>query len=284
MGEIQFLVSFPCRLCYNALYKLLEVTKLENIVFATVNGNPITMTDVMGFIQAMGPQGAQYDNPQGHQVIVEQLISQQLLYLDAVKSGISFDPEFKAQLERAKKELLTSYAVTKLISTVNATEAQCKERYMEDPSAFAGQPSVNASHILVDSEETANEVKAKLAADEVSFEDAAKEYSSCPSSANGGNLGDFTRGRMVPEFEEAAFNMDVDQVSDPVKTQFGYHIIKVLNKTEAETKNFDDVKDQIMQQLTNELRGKALESKVNQLKILYPVDMKATDGKPNIII
>ncbi len=88
---------------------------------------------------------------------------------------------------------------------------------------------VRAEHILVDSQKQAQELKTKIESKEISFEDAAKKYSKCPSGANGGDLGYFGKGMMVKEFEDAAFSLDKDVVSDPIQTQFGWHLIKVLD-------------------------------------------------------
>lgn len=89
---------------------------------------------------------------------------------------------------------------------------------------------VRASHILVLDEQQAKDLKTKIDNNEISFEDAAKEYSQCPSKAQGGDLGYFGRGMMVKEFETAAFDGEVGKVTDPVKTQFGWHLIKVIDK------------------------------------------------------
>ena len=88
---------------------------------------------------------------------------------------------------------------------------------------------VRASHILVETEQEANDLLNQINSGK-KFEKLAKKHSSCPSGKNGGDLGYFTRGRMVPEFENAAFGMNVGQVSAPIKTQFGYHLIKVIDK------------------------------------------------------
>jgi peptidyl-prolyl cis-trans isomerase C len=134
------------------------------------------------------------------------------------------------------------------------------------------EETVNASHILVDSEEKANEILASITAGEISFEDAAREHSSCPSSQQGGNLGDFGRGQMVPEFDSACFEMEEGEVRGPVKTQFGYHLIRLNKKNPAEALSYNDVRAQLYEQLTREKQQAAYQSKINQLKIMYPVD------------
>jgi len=90
--------------------------------------------------------------------------------------------------------------------------------------------SVRAEHILVLTENEANQLKSKIDAKEITFEEAAKEFSQCPSKANGGDLGYFPKGVMVKEFEVAAFQLPVGEVSAPVQTQFGWHLIKVLDR------------------------------------------------------
>lgn len=89
---------------------------------------------------------------------------------------------------------------------------------------------VSAKHILVAEESEAKNILEEIKANKISFEDAAKKYSKCPSGREGGDLGFFGRGMMVKEFEDAAFSMEKGQVSDPIKTQFGWHLIKVEDK------------------------------------------------------
>jgi len=89
--------------------------------------------------------------------------------------------------------------------------------------------TVRASHILVKTQKQAQEIKAKID-NGASFEEMAKKYSTCPSGANGGDLGYFSRGQMVPDFENVAFALPVGKVSDPVQTQFGWHLIKVTDR------------------------------------------------------
>ncbi|MBR5219148.1 MAG: peptidylprolyl isomerase [Clostridia bacterium] len=147
-----------------------------------------------------------------------------------------------------------------------------KAFYDENKDNFVSGESVNASHILVDSEEKATELLLKINAGEVSFEDAARSESSCPSSENGGNLGEFTKGQMVPEFDEAVFAMEAGEIKGPVKTQFGYHLIKLNAKNEAKVYDFEEIKGQIKEMVMKEKQQKAYQSKLSQLKILFPVD------------
>ncbi|GAE46070.1 foldase protein PrsA precursor [Mesobacillus boroniphilus JCM 21738] len=140
--------------------------------------------------------------------------------------------------EVLKDQLLMEKAALK---DVKVSEAEVKKRYEEY------KPEIKASHILVEDEKTAQEVKKKL--DEgTKFEDLAKEYSQDPgSAANGGDLGFFGPGKMVPEFEEAAYALEVNKISEPVQSQHGFHIIKVTEKKEK--KSYEKMKDELEYEL-----------------------------------
>ena len=241
-------------------------------VLAVVGGKQITETDVEMLIASMGQAGQNYRSPQGKAAVLEELINQKLMLLDATRNLYEREPEFKEQLSRVKDELLVNYAVSKAVSSVRVTDDDAKAYFDEHPEQFAGEETVSASHILVDSEEKAAELIAKIKAGEITFEDAAAEHSSCPSGRQGGNLGEFGHGQMVPEFDEACFSMEIGAISEPVKTQFGYHIIRLDGKKDAEPVHFGDVREGITRQLTMEKQRAAYQSKLNQLKILYPVD------------
>ena len=244
----------------------------NNRPLAVVGTTAITEADVTEAILAMGPRAESYNNPQGRAAILEQLIEQALFLTDARKTMLEYDPAFKQQLARVKDNLLVQFAISKAIERVNVTEDEIKKFFDENPDQFAAQDTVAASHILVDSEEKANSILASIQAGEITFEDAAKQHSSCPSSQNGGNLGEFGHGQMVPEFDAACFSMEVGELRGPVKTQFGYHIIRLDDRKTGAPMKLSDVHDAIHEHLANEKRRKAYQSKVNQLKIMYPVN------------
>ncbi|MBE5775720.1 MAG: peptidylprolyl isomerase [Clostridiales bacterium] len=175
-------------------------------------------------------------------------------------------------MARIREQLLIQYAVNKAVAGAKVTDEEAKAFFDENPEQFVGQETVAASHILVDSEEKANEILGKIKAGEMTFEAAAAEFSSCPSSQNGGSLGEFGHGQMVPEFDQACFSMEVGAISEPVKTQFGYHIIRLDEKNEAKPIPYEDIAEQIKQHMLSEKQRQALQSKINQLKILFPVE------------
>ncbi len=245
---------------------------MDNKIIASVAGNPVYQSEVDEMVAAYAQRGQNFDNPQGREMVLEQIIGKKLLLLDAQKNLMEHNAEFAAQLKAVKEEMLANFNVQKAIEKITVTDEDAKTYYEENKAQFTKGESVSASHILVDSEEKANEIKAEIESGKTSFEDAARANSSCPSSQNGGALGEFTKGQMVPEFDEAAFSMEVGELRGPVKTQFGYHLIKLTAKNPAGEIAFEEVKDQIKNVVLNEKRQKAVTSKINQLKLLYPVD------------
>ena len=242
---------------------------------ALVAGTPITEDDVNEFLMGLGQRGQSYNNPEGRKMILNQLIGNKLLLLDAKRNLFEAEPAFKAQLAKIKDNLLASYAAEKAVAGVKVTDEDAKKYFDDNKERFIGEETVNASHILVDTEEKAKEILADIRSGKCDFETAARENSSCPSKERGGNLGDFGKGQMVPEFDSAVFSMEVGEITEePVKTQFGYHLIKLNSKKAAEPMEFTAIKEEIKSALTAEKQRAAYESKINQLKILYPVDMQ----------
>ena len=241
-------------------------------VLASVNGRVITEADVDAVIAGMGQRGQSYQNPQGRAMILDQLISKNLFILDATRNLYEREPEFKAQLARVKEEMLANYAIEKAVRDVRVRDEELQKYYDENKEQFVSGPTVNASHILVSSEDRANEILAKINGGEIAFEDAAKKFSSCPSAKEGGSLGDFSRGQMVPEFDEACFSMEIGEIRGPIKTQFGYHLIRLNGKGEGKAYSFAEIREQLREKLLADKQQAAYQSKINQLKILYPVD------------
>ncbi len=243
-------------------------------ILARVGTTVVTEAEVDEFIMKLGQRGAGYNTPEGRRAILKQLVDNKLLLLDAQRNLYEAEASFRAELAKLKETLLVNYAAEKAISSANVTEEEIRKYYDENGDKLMQGESVNASHILVATEDEANEILAKINAGEISFEDAAAAHSTCPSKAQGGSLGDFGRGQMVPEFDTAVFEMSVGEISKaPVKTQFGYHIIRLNSKSEPKKIAYSEVREELSGMLLNEKRQKAYESKINQLKIMYPVDM-----------
>jgi peptidyl-prolyl cis-trans isomerase C len=239
---------------------------MENKILASVNGNNITQQDVDMAMTRFPQQNQEYFASEiGREQFLEQLISFELLHKFAMDEHLEETEEFKSQLELLKKDLLIQAAVKKVLDVVTISDEEVKKYFDDNKEMFKGEASVSAKHILVDTEEKATEIKEKIN-NGLGFEDAAREFSTCPSSSQGGDLGVFTRGKMVPEFENAAFELELGEISNPVKTQFGYHLIKVDEKLPEVMKSFDEVKDSLKLNLLGQKQNMEYIKLINDLK------------------
>ncbi|OPJ55502.1 peptidylprolyl isomerase [Clostridium oryzae] len=243
-------------------------------VLAEVMGKKITEQDLINALMRYPEDRQQaYMNEQGKQQLLEQVVDFELIYNFALDEKMDNDEAFIQQLENVKKEVLIQYAINKVLSDIRVTENEAQEFYKDNMSMFLEEESVRASHILVDTLEKAEDVATKLKEGK-DFAEAAKEYSSCPSNERGGDLGYFKKGSMVPEFEKAAFALKVGEVSEPVKTQFGYHIIKLEDRKEPGLAAFEDVKEPIVNNIVNQKQNGRYLEVINALKSKYKVEYK----------
>ncbi|GAM16488.1 peptidylprolyl isomerase [Mesobacillus selenatarsenatis] len=152
----------------------------------------------------------------------------------------------QVSMDKIREDIEIYLLAEKMIgSSIEVTEEEMKTYFEENKDSFDQKEQVKASHILVEDEETVKKLKEELDNGK-DFAELAKEYSTDSSNAaNGGDLGYFGKGEMAEEFENAAFGMEVDSISEPVKTEFGYHIIKLIDKKAAKAANFDDHKEEI---------------------------------------
>lgn len=243
-------------------------------ILAQVGALTVTEAEVEEFLTGMGQRGMQYNSPEGRKMILEQLIADKLFLQDARRNLYEAEAEFRAEFQKMKDTLLIRYASSKALKGVTVSDKEVLDYYEANKEQFVGPATVDASHILVASREMALEILAKINAGETTFEDAARDYSSCPSKENGGSLGEFGQGQMVPEFDKAVFAMDEGTITaEPVETQFGFHLIKLNKKNESQVTPFAEIEAELREALTGEKMRAAYQSKINQLKIMYPVDM-----------
>lgn len=246
---------------------------MENKVLAVVNGVKITERDLEASIMRFPREKQGYlKTENGKKQLLEEMISFELIYKHAKDSNMENEKEYLDLLERAKKEILTQTAISKLMDQVTVTDQEVKDYYNANQQMFVNPQMVSAKHILVETKEKAEEI-AKEINDGVSFEEAAQKYSSCPSKGQGGNLGRFAKGQMVPEFENEAFNLEIGVVSEPVKTQFGYHLIKVEEKIESEVKNFNEVEAMIKSTLLQQRQSFKYSQLNKELREKYTVEI-----------
>lgn len=247
---------------------------MENKVLAVVNGREIRQNDFDLLLQQIGPQRAmQFQSPEGQKQLLDELIHQELFLIEGKANKIEDTDMFQEELSFVKDNMIKQFAIRDLLDTVKVEDEELQSFYDANGAMFKNEESVTASHILVDNEDKANEILEALNGDK-SFEDAAQEFSSCPSAQNGGDLGNFTRGKMVPEFETAAFELEVGQVSGVVPTQFGFHIIKLTDKTEAAQMSFEEAKSDIANTVLLQKQQEVYLAKVEEIKATVTVEIK----------
>ena len=244
---------------------------MEKKILAKVGQKEISNLDVQSAIQGLDPfQAQQFQTEEGQKYVLDDLVNQELLYTYAKDNKIDQEEDFRNEIKRVEENVLKQYVINKILTSVKLTEEEKKAFYEAQKQSFSKPETASAKHILVDSEDKANDILGKINAGEVSFEDAAKEHSSCPSNAHGGDLGTFGRGQMVPEFEDAVFSMNNGDVSGPVKTQFGYHLIKLENKNESTIPEYDEVAEEVGRTLLFQKQGEVYQQKLNEVKAKYP--------------
>ena len=239
---------------------------MDQKVLAVVGGHEITDKEVDAFIQSLPREQQAYaSNPQFRAQCQEQLVALYSFAKYGEELKLDETEEYKTVMENARKDILARLAMKQVFDGVTVTDEEVKDYYEANKSKFKKGATVHAKHILTDSEEKCNQILESIVSGEKVFEDAAKEFSTCPSGQRGGDLGEFGKGQMVKEFEDAAFGAEVGKVVGPVKTQFGYHLIKVEEKKDETQSSFDEVKDQIKSQLRQQKQGDAYSQKVAEL-------------------
>ena len=218
---------------------------------AVVNGTPIPKSRADALVSQLVKQGQQ-DSPQLQQAVREELINREILMQEAIREGVPSQADVKAQVAVAQQTVVLRALIEKFVKDNTPTDAEVKARY-DDLVKQAGGREYHLHHILVDNEQQAKDLIAKIKAG-ASFEDLAKQYSKDPGSGkNGGDLDWANPSSYVPEFAAAAQKLQKGQMTDePVHTQFGWHIIRVDDIRDIAPPPLDSVKTQIVQQIQQE--------------------------------
>jgi peptidyl-prolyl cis-trans isomerase C len=227
-------------------------------VIAKVNGQPIYLSDLKGAMQGL-PENLRGVPPQTlYPMILDQLIDGRALATEARKTGLDKDPTVQRQIADAEDRALENAVLTKQVGPT-ITDAALRARYDKDIAGKPGEEEVHAKHILVDNEDQAKKIIADLKGG-ADFAALAKQYSKDPGAAQqGGDLGFFKKDEMVPEFATAAFALQPGQISpEPVHTQFGWHVILVVERRRAQPPTFEQARDELRQQMIKEGVKKAV--------------------------
>lgn len=239
-------------------------------VLAVVAGEEITQEEFDAFLHTVPRDRQAYiSNPQFRKQCLDQLIALHLFAKMGENLELDKTEEYEKILVNAKRDILAQMAMAEVMKDIKVTDEEAEDYYHANPKQFTRGATVSAKHILTETEETSSSILESITSGEKTFEDAAKEFSTCPSGAKGGDLGEFGQGQMVKEFEDAAFTAEIGHVVGPVKTQFGYHLIKVEDKKESSDMPFEDVKESIKMNLLQQKQNAAYSDKVNELRAKY---------------
>ena len=234
---------------------------------AVVNGTPIPKSRADALVAQLVKQG-QADTPQLQQAVRDELVNREILMQEAVREGVPARADVKAQVAVAEQTVILRALIEDFVKKNTPSDAEVKARYDDLVKESGGGNELHLHHILVDNEQQAKDLTAKIKAG-AKFEDLAKQYSKDPGSAkNGGDLDWSNPKAYVPEFAQAAEKLKKGQMTDtPVHTQFGWHIIRLDDSRAVAPPPLDQVKKQIVQQIQQE-KLQAFEQKLRaQAKI-----------------
>ena len=237
-----------------------------NAVVATVDGKPLTEADLALALEEINPAGTAVDAQRREQVL-DFLIKFKLVAAAAEKDKVADDAQFAAKLTFLREKAMMETYLDK-VGKAGVTDEAVQKVYDETIKDIKPEEEVHARHVLLETEEDAKKVAEQIKGGE-DFGKLAKEMSKDPGSgAEGGDLGFFTKEQMVPEFAEAAFKMNAGDVSGPIKSQYGWHIIKVEEKRQRAIPKLDEVRPQI----EDYVRKKAQEEEVTRLLEAAKID------------
>ncbi|MFC3123938.1 peptidylprolyl isomerase [Pseudoroseomonas globiformis] len=235
------------------------VAPSPDTVVARVNGEVIRLADVQEAVQLLPQELRGAPGPMLFPLVVDQLVAQKAIASAARAEKLDQEPEVKEAMRRAADEQLQQALLRRAVAP-SLTDEALRRRYDAEFAGKAGEEEVHARHILVKTEEDAKKALAEASKKGADFAAVAKKMSTGPGTEQGGDLGFFKRGDMVPEFAEAAFAMKPGEISKtPVQTAFGFHVIKVEERRAAPVPSFEEAMPQLRQAAFEEAVNEAVE-------------------------
>ena len=251
-----------------------DAAPAEDPVLATVNGEDILESEVRATQQGLPQQYRQLPFDMLKADLLTREINQRLLMDAGSEAGLADDEEVKAQIAALERRLIAETYLDRALSDA-ITDDAIEAKYEEFIKTNEPEPQVHARHILLESEEDAKAIIAELD-DGADFVELAKEKSTGPSGPNGGDLGFFNRADMVAPFAEAAFAMEPGTYSsEPVQTQFGWHVIKVEEKKEGTQPSLDEVRQQLVAEISRDAFNALVEDLRSDAEIVNYVEIEA---------
>jgi len=247
-------------------------------VLAKVNGAEIRASDLALAEEELGPSLAQMDPATKKENVLSFLIDMKIVSKEAEDKKIAERDDFKTRLAFARNRLLMDNLLA-AEGKAATTDDNMKKVYEDAAKQISGEQEVHARHILVETEDQAKKIEEQLKKG-ADFAELAKKESKDPGASDGGDLGFFTKDQMVPEFSTAAFALEAGKISDPVKTQFGWHIIKVEEKRTRKAPDFEQVKPQIETYVVRKAQADYV-SKLRAAAKVERMDQPAETAKPD---
>ncbi len=248
----------------------------DDPVVAVVNGYEIFMSDILNRRRQLGPQAQQYPMQLLFNLILQDMIAVRLVADEARKQGYDKESQVRRAVAQIEDQILQRELMSRYVKD-NLTDEAVKARYDQFLKENPPLDEVRARHILVETEEQARAVIVRVGKGE-DFARLAKELSTGPSGKVGGDLGYFTREKMVPEFSAAAFELRPGDVTkSPVKTQFGWHVIKVEDRRTQEAPSYAQAEGQMREQVEEQLSRKY----VSELREKAKVETYGPEGRPD---
>ena len=245
----------------------------ESTVIAKVNEKEIKLGHLILTASNLPENYKDLPNDYIFNLILDQIIKQEIISQNFQGNDLILN----LNLENQKRTLKASQAMNEILNDY-PTENDLNKAYEKIKASFANQKEYNASHILLETENEAIEILNQLKEGK-SFENLAKNYSIGPSAENGGSLGWFSTGQMVPEFEAAALMLEIEEVSSPIQTQFGWHIIKLNNQRIKSIPELKELRNEITQSLQQEF----IENYINKIAEEMKIEILIEDIDPNLI-
>lgn len=272
---LKVMASFLVVVALTACKPAGEQSKEQSKTLAEVNGKVITVADLKKEVDRLPPYlRPMAQSMEGRKELLERVIAREIMLEEAKKAGVDKSKDVADRLEDLRKELIVAtYLKQKVEKEAQVPDAEMKKFYDENKAKFTTGAQIKASHILVKGEQDAQAILAQLKSG-ASFEEMARKHSLDGSAAKGGDLGWFSSGAMVPEFNAAAFKLKEGETSGVVKTQYGFHIIKVTAKRPAGVRSFDEVKDQVKAALLPAKQQEVFQNMMGELKKTSKVSVK----------
>jgi peptidyl-prolyl cis-trans isomerase C len=250
-----------------------------NPVLAKVNGADIRQSDLALAEEELGPSLAQMDPATKKENVLGFLIDMKIVAKAAEDKKVENNEDFKKRLAFTRNRLLMDSLLAAEGKAATTDEAM-KKVYEDASKQIAGEQEVHARHILVATEEEAKAVEEELKKG-ADFAELAKKKSKDPGASDGGDLGFFTKDQMVPEFSTVAFALEPNKISEPVKSQFGWHVIKVEEKRNRQAPEFEQVKGQIETYVTRKAQAEYVAKLREAAKVERMDKPDATAAKPD---